>query len=79
MLGRGIAQDLLGQHGEAQAQQLDEGQQIALSTAQSRFAEQSGVKIDEEMSKLIQLQSAYSANARVLTAAKEMLDTLMRI
>lgn len=63
----------------AQAQQLDEGQQIALSTAQSRFAEQSGVKIDEEMSKLIQLQSAYSANARVLTAAKEMLDTLMRI
>ncbi len=31
------------------------------------------------MSRLIQLQTAYSANARVLTAARDMLDTLLRI
>ncbi|BAQ46069.1 MULTISPECIES: flagellar hook-associated protein FlgK [Methylobacterium] len=63
----------------AEARQLDEGQQIALSSAQSRFGKESGVSVDEEMSKLIQLQTAYGANARVLTAARDMLDTLLRI
>jgi flagellar hook-associated protein 1 FlgK len=63
----------------AASQSLDEGQQIALSSARSRFAGESGVKIDEEMANLIQLQTAYGANARVLTAARDMLDTLMRI
>ena len=63
----------------ASSRSLDEGQQIALATAQSRFANESGVKIDEEMANLIQLQTAYGANARVLTAARDMLDTLLRI
>lgn len=63
----------------ATAQFLDEGQSIALATAQGRFASTSGVKIDEEMSKLVGLQTAYTANARVLTAARDMLDTLLRI
>ncbi|WP_342150822.1 flagellar hook-associated protein FlgK [Methylorubrum sp. SB2] len=63
----------------AAAQDLDEGQSIALSTAQGRFASTSGVSIDEEMSNLIALQQAFTANARVLTAARDMLDTLMRI
>ncbi|WP_311275076.1 flagellar hook-associated protein FlgK [Methylobacterium sp. WCS2018Hpa-22] len=63
----------------ATAQFLDEGQSIALATAQGRFAGTSGVKIDEEMSKLVGLQTAYTANARVLTAARDMLDTLLRI
>ena len=65
--------------GAATAQSLDEGQGIALATAQSRVASTSGVSIDEEMSKLVQLQTAYSANARVLTAARDLLDTLLRI
>ncbi|KQO66159.1 flagellar hook-associated protein FlgK [Methylobacterium sp. Leaf89] len=65
--------------GAASAQDLDEGQGIALATAQSRVASVSGVSIDEEMSKLVQLQTAYSANARVLTAARDLLDTLLRI
>lgn len=65
--------------GAATAQSLDEGQSIALATAQSRVASVSGVSIDEEMSKLVQLQTAYSANARVLTAARDLLDTLLRI
>ncbi|MGE7413189.1 flagellar hook-associated protein FlgK [Methylobacterium tarhaniae] len=63
----------------AEAQQLDEGQQIALASAQGRFGKESGVSVDEEMSRLIQLQTAYSANARVLTAARDMLDTLLRL
>lgn len=65
--------------GAATAQNLDEGQGIALATAQSRVASVSGVSIDEEMAKLVQLQTAYSANARVLTAARDLLDTLLRM
>ncbi len=76
-----FAQSIIAAQGAsaASAQDLDEGQGIALTTAQSRFASQSGVNIDEEMSKLIELQTAYTANARVLTAARDMLDTLLRI
>ncbi len=61
------------------AQNLDSGQRVVLNALQSRFSEQSGVNIDTEMAQLIQLQTAYGANARVMTAAKEMLDMLMRI
>jgi flagellar hook-associated protein 1 FlgK len=63
----------------ASASQLNEGQQIALSTTQQRFATASGVSIDEELAQLITLQNAYTANARVLTAARDMLDALLRI
>ncbi len=58
---------------------LNEGQQVALSTVQGRYAEESGVNIDQEMAQLVQLQTAYSANARIITAAKEMMDMLLRI
>jgi flagellar hook-associated protein 1 FlgK len=61
------------------AQRLDEGQQVALSAIESRFADQSGVNIDQEMALLVQLQTAYGANARVMTAVRDMLDMLMRI
>lgn len=76
-----FVQDVIAMQGSAAAaaQDLDEGQSIALSTAQGRFASTSGVSIDQEMSNLIALQQAFTANARVLTAARDMLDTLMRI
>lgn len=61
------------------AQRLDTGQKVALSTIQSRFAESAGVNIDQEMTQLVQLQSAYGANARVMTAVRDMLDMLLRI
>lgn len=78
---QGFAQKIIDSQGAAAAtaQNLDEGQSIALATAQGRFASTSGVKIDEEMSMLVGLQTAYTANARVLTAARDMLDTLLRI
>ena len=77
----GFAQDVIAAQGAAasSAQSLNEGQGVALATAQGRFSSSAGVNIDEEMSNLIQLQTAYSANARVLTAARDMLDTLLRI
>jgi len=67
-----------GQATEA-AQRLDEGQQVALASIQSRFQATSQVNVDQEMSTLIELQNAYSANARVISTVKEMLDVLMRM
>lgn len=61
------------------AARLDEGQRVALAAIEGRFAQVSGVDIDEEMTQLVMLQTAYGANARVMTAVREMLDTLMRI
>lgn len=63
----------------ASAAFMDEGQGIALANIEERFSSESGVRIDEEMAQLIQLQTAYGANARVMTAVKDMFDTLLRI
>lgn len=62
----------------ASASQLSEGQQIVVEALQQRADDTSGVNIDEEMANLLVLQSAYAANARVLTAVKEMMDALLR-
>lgn len=61
------------------AANLDEGQRVVLNAVQSRFSDQAGVNIDTELTQLIQLQTAYGANARLLTAAKDMMDLLLRI
>ena len=58
---------------------LNEGQQIALKSVQSRFAEKAAVSVDQEMASLIELQNAYAANARIISAVKEMMDLLIRI
>lgn len=67
-----------GQSIEA-AKRLDEGQKIALSAVQGRFNETAKVSVDQEMSLLIELQSAYAANARIVSTVKEMMDVLLRI
>ena len=38
-----------------------------------------GVNTDEELTKLMKLQSAYQANAKVITAMNELFDSLLRI
>ncbi len=63
----------------ATAQRLDEGQKVALAAIQSRFQETSQVNVDQEMSTLIELQTAYAANARIISTVKEMMDVLMRV
>ncbi len=67
-----------GQAVEA-AKRLDEGQQVALASVQSRFQQMAQVNVDQEMSMLIELQTAYAANARVISTMKEMMDVLMRV
>ena len=39
----------------------------------------SGVSTDEELVRLIEFQTAYAAAARVVSAADEMLETLVRM
>ncbi|GLK79433.1 flagellar hook-associated protein FlgK [Methylopila turkensis] len=63
----------------ASAARVADGQALVVSALEDRFSSASGVDVDEEMSRLIQFQTAYSANARVMTAVREMLDQLMQI
>jgi flagellar hook-associated protein 1 FlgK len=61
------------------ASRVQEGQEVVVTSLQDRFAEKSSVDVDEEMGKLLQLQSAYAANARVISTVKEMIDMLMQM
>ena len=72
---------MMSQQGEAAigAANLKQGQDVVVSALQQRFNDASGVNVDQEMAHLLTLQNAYGANARVMTAIKEMLDTLMKM
>jgi flagellar hook-associated protein 1 FlgK len=72
---------VVGAQGEvaAAASRLDEGQKVVQASIESRFSTASGVSIDQELTNLVQIQNAYSANARIMSAVKEMMDLLMRI
>lgn len=63
----------------ASATRVADGQSLVVTSLTDRLSSSSGVDVDEEMGTLIQLQTAYSANARVVTAVKEMLDMLMQV
>ncbi|MGN6570817.1 MAG: flagellar hook-associated protein FlgK [Pseudolabrys sp.] len=63
----------------ANADSLKQGQDVVLSSLQSRFDAGSGVSIDQEMSDLLTLQNTYAANARVMSTIKDMLTSLMQL
>ena len=63
----------------ATARQDVEGREVAEDLVRSRIAQVSEVNVDHEMTNLIQLQNAYSANARIFQAAQAMLDELMNM
>ena len=56
-----------------------EFQSSLLSELKTRQGEVSGVNIDEELSKLIVVQNAYSASARIITTVNDMYDDLTNI
>lgn len=72
---------MLAQQGEAasNASSLAEGQEVVVNALKQRFSDQSGVNVDEEMANLLTLQTAYGANARVMSTVKEMFDMLLRM
>ncbi len=74
-------QQVLSQQGQAasNASSLSEGQAVVVNALKQRVNDSSGVNVDQEMANLIALQTAYGANARVMSAVKDMLDTLLKI
>jgi len=60
------------------ATSLQQGQDQVVSALQQRFNGTSAVNIDTEMARLLTLQSAYSANARVLSTVQQMFTTLLQ-
>ena len=62
----------------AMAQQISDGQDVVLNTLQSKMNASSGVDIDEEMANLLALQSAYAANARVMSTVNSMFQALLQ-
>jgi flagellar hook-associated protein 1 FlgK len=62
----------------ATAQQISDGQNVVLNTLQKKMTSSSGVDIDQEMANLLALQSAYAANARVMSAVNSMFQSLLQ-
>ncbi len=58
---------------------IDNSQSVVLSSVQSRFSKSSAVNMDEELTNLTALQNVYAANAKVLTAVREMFSVLMQM
>ena len=72
---------MISQQGAAAdgASSLKEGQDLVVKSLQQRFNDDSGVNVDAEMATLLQLQTAYGANARVMTTVRDLLDLLMKL
>jgi len=60
------------------ASNLQQGQSTVVNALQQRMNDQSGVSIDTELSHLITLQNAYSANARVMSTIQSMMSALLQ-
>jgi flagellar hook-associated protein 1 FlgK len=64
---------------ERVATETDMAQAAASASAISRSLEDRTVDSDAEMQRLLLIEQAYAANARVISAARQMLDRLMEI
>lgn len=73
-----LINQMLNYHGSVIGTTMDarDSRQLTLDTITTQMDAEYGVNVDEEMSRLIQLQSSYAANARVVSVVKELLDTL---
>ena len=60
------------------AQQLQQGQDVVVNTLQQSFSSATGVNMDAQMSNLISLQNAYSANAHVMAVVQSMFTSLLQ-
>jgi flagellar hook-associated protein 1 len=76
----GFMQQFLSQQANAStsATQLQQGQDVVVSTLQAKFNSTSGVSIDTEMANLIALQNSYAANAHVMSVVQSMMNTLLQ-
>jgi flagellar hook-associated protein 1 FlgK len=61
------------------ADRLAQSQEALLGNVETRRASANGVSIDEEMVDLISHQQAYTAAARIVTVADEMVQTILNM
>lgn len=73
-----VITQVLNYHGTTinSAMTTKDNRQLTLETIETQMEQEYGVNVDEEMARLTELQSAYAANARVVSVVKELLDTL---
>jgi len=76
----GFMQQFLSQQANAAtaATQLQQGQDVVVSSLQQKMSSTSGVNIDTEMANLISLQNTYAANAHVMSVVQSMMSSLMQ-
>ncbi len=73
-----IAQALDYQGSVAEAAASDQAtQELTMQTLGARLDSEYGVNVDEEMARLMELQNAYAANARVISVVQDLLDRLL--
>jgi flagellar hook-associated protein 1 len=74
-----FARGTLGQQAEdaSRAKEMADRETAFFQTLDKRNADTSGVNIDEELSELIRVQTAYSAAARMISASEKLLDELL--
>lgn len=81
----GSAQDMITQMLNYQGTQISSAnsekqtRELSLEAIGLRMNDEYGVNIDEEMARLMELQNAYAASARVVSVVQELIDTLMKI
>jgi flagellar hook-associated protein 1 FlgK len=80
----GTLTDMVNQTVEYQGSSIATGlakadtQTQSLDTINQRMDQKYGVDVNAEVSRLMELQNAYAANARVVTVVQQLLDTLMK-
>lgn len=83
-LGGSVA-DIISQtinfQGNAAAAAISDGktQEMTLDALTQRLDSEYGVDVDEEMARLMELQNAFAANARVMSVVQELMDALMKL
>lgn len=81
----GSVSDLISQtinyqgNSAATAISASESQALTMEILTQRMDTEYGVDVDEEMARLMELQNAFAANARVISIIQELLDQLLRI
>ncbi|MEQ1902103.1 MAG: flagellar hook-associated protein FlgK [Devosia sp.] len=75
-----IAQTMNYQGGVAtSASDATQTQALTLDALSERLDSEYGVNVDEEMARLMELQNAYAANARVISAVQDLINRLMEL
>ena len=61
----------------SQAQIRSDTDRAVLEGSQAEISNVQGVNLDEEAARLIEFQAAYNANAKVISIAQELFDSLL--